>query len=142
MAFNFLIVDDSAVMRAMIARTLQLSGLPIGDIHEASDGEAGARAAREAWIDLALVDLNMPVKGGEEMIDELRADPESWKLPIVVVSSDASPTRQARLRAKGVEIVQKPFTPEQLRDVVLKTLGVFHVPAISDAAIAGHHGDF
>lgn len=142
MAFNFLIVDDSAVMRAMIARTLQLSGLPLGEIHEAPNGEAGANLAREEWIDLALVDLNMPVKGGEEMIDELRADPETGKLPIVVVSSDASPSRQARLRAKGVEIVQKPFTPEQLRDVVLQSLGVFHVPAISDAAIAGNHGDF
>jgi len=142
MAFNILVVDDSAVMRAMITRTLQLSGLPLGDIHEAANGDEGARAARAKWIDLVLVDLNMPVKGGEEMIDELRADPDGGILPIVVVSSDSNPTRHARLRAKGVHFVQKPFTPEQLRDIVLKTLGVCHVPATHDAAATSHDCDF
>jgi two-component system chemotaxis response regulator CheY len=43
MAFNLLVVDDSAVMRRMIIRALQLSGLPLGEVHEAGDGEEGLR---------------------------------------------------------------------------------------------------
>jgi two-component system chemotaxis response regulator CheY len=38
MALNVLIVDDSAVMRAMILKTLHMSGMPLGDIHQAANG--------------------------------------------------------------------------------------------------------
>ncbi len=143
MSFNILIVDDSSVMRAMIARTLALSGLPIGEVHQAGDGAAGLAMIREHWIDLALVDLNMPVLGGEDMIDRLRQDPDGTRLPIIVVSSDASTVRHERLAAKGIGFVQKPFAPEQLRDLVLNTLGMTYdgclvhgTPATSD------QGDF
>ena len=36
MAFNVLVVDDSAVMRQMVVRTLKMSGLPLGTVHELS----------------------------------------------------------------------------------------------------------
>jgi two-component system chemotaxis response regulator CheY len=142
MTFNFLIVDDSSVMRAMIARTLSLSGLPIGEIHEAGDGARGIEMAREHWVDLAFVDLNMPILGGEEMIDQLRADPTAPQMPIIVVSSDGSAVRHDRLRSKGVGFIQKPFAPEQLRDVVIQTLGITHVPSADSGVAAGDHSDF
>ena len=43
MAVNVLIVDDSAVMRAMIQKTMKLSGLQLGEIHQASNGREGLR---------------------------------------------------------------------------------------------------
>src|SRR4051812_35712508 len=114
MSFNILIVDDSPVMRAMIARTLRLSGLPLRTLYEAGDGEAGAVAAQTHWIDLVLTDLNMPRMDGEQMILALRAQPKTLDLPVVVVSSDASTSRRARIAALGAAFVQKPFTPEEL----------------------------
>ncbi len=64
MIFNTLVVDDSAVMRRMIIRTLELSGVPVGDIHEAGHGKEALAVLDEHWVDLALVDINMPVMNG------------------------------------------------------------------------------
>lgn len=69
MALNVLVVDNSMVMRTMIIKTLRLSGLELGDIHQAANGQEGLQVLENNWIDLALVDINMPVISGEEMID-------------------------------------------------------------------------
>lgn len=122
MALNVLIVDDSWIMRAMVARTLRLSGIPLGEVYEAGDGRAGAAMARELRVDLVLTDLNMPVMDGDAMIAELRGDPRTAELPIIVVSSEASDARREHLRARNIAFVQKPFTREHLRDVVLTAL--------------------
>ena len=44
MAVNILVVDDSAVMRSMIQKTLLLSGLQVGEIHQAGNGREGLDA--------------------------------------------------------------------------------------------------
>ena len=143
MHFNILVVDDSAVMRAMIVRTLRLSGLPLGEVHEAADGEAALERLRRSWVDLVLLDINMPVMGGEEVVDHLRADPETADLKIIVVSTERSDSRIERLAAKGAAFVQKPFTPETLRDAILRITGITHEQvAASDDAGFGDGLDF
>jgi len=114
MAFNVLIVDDSAVMRAMIIRVVKLSGVPLGEFFEAGNGEEGLRRVREHWIDLVLLDINMPVMNGEEMLRRLRADPETAHLPVIVVSTESSETRVHALEELGVAFIHKPFAPERL----------------------------
>ncbi len=124
MAFNVLIVDDSAVMRAMITRVVKLSGVPLGAFYEAGDGEEGLRRLREHWVDLVLLDVNMPVMNGEQMLRRLRADPETASLPVIVVSTESSETRVNALEELGVSFVHKPFAPETLRDIILRVTGV------------------
>lgn len=124
MALNVLVTDDSAVMRSMIIKTLRLSGVPLGDIHQAANGEEGLSALEENWIDLALVDINMPVMDGEEMIDRVRHNPVFSDLPVVVVSTESSTMRIEQLERKGVRFVHKPFTPETLRKTVVEMTGV------------------
>ena len=143
MQFNILVVDDSAVMRQMILRTLRMSGLPLGDIHEAGNGEEALAVLRTAWVDLMLLDINMPVMNGEEVIDHLRADPETSDLKIIVVSTERSDARIERLAAKGVAFVHKPFTPESLRDVIVDITGISHEQsAASGIAVLGDGLDF
>ena len=60
MPLNILVVDDSAVMRAMIIRILRLTGLSLGEIYEASNGQEGLDLLDKNWVDLALIDINMP----------------------------------------------------------------------------------
>ena len=86
MAFNVLVVDDSAVMRQMVVRTLKMSGLPLGTVLEAGNGEEGLFVLQDQWVDLLLLDINMPVMNGEEMLRRIRASPETEKLPVIVVS--------------------------------------------------------
>jgi two-component system chemotaxis response regulator CheY len=124
MTMNVLIVDDSGVMRAMIIKTLRMTGLPLGDIHQAGNGEEGLAALEEHWIDLVIADINMPVMNGEEMIDRMQANPATRNTPTVVVSTEGSETRIDRLTHKGVRFVHKPFTPETIRDTICEITGL------------------
>src|SRR5512136_802447 len=109
MALNVLIVDDSAVMRSMVLKVLKMSGVPLGEIHQAGNGQEGLEALGEHWIDLVIVDINIPVMTGEEMIDRMRAIPEFVDLPVIVVSTEGSQTRIEKLVEKGVKFIHKPF---------------------------------
>ena len=128
MAINILIVDDSAVVRAMILKTLIASGIEVGEAHEAANGQAGLEELSEHWVDLAFVDINMPVMNGEEMINQVRENPLWAELPIIVVSTEGSETRIERLQRKGAHFVHKPFSPEAVREIVNKIIGVPHEP--------------
>ena len=124
MSFKILVVDDSAVMRAMIIRILRLTGLSLGEVYEAPNGREGLKVLDEKWVDLALVDINMPVMNGEEMIDSVRSSQTTADLPIIVVSTESNVERVESIRRKNVEFVHKPFTPEVLRKTVLQLTGV------------------
>jgi two-component system chemotaxis response regulator CheY len=128
MAVNVLIVDDSGVMRSMIQKTMKLSGLQIGEIHQAANGREGIEALERQWIDLVIVDINMPVMTGEEMIEHMQANPNLKTIPTIVISTEGSQTRIDRLQGKGVRFIHKPFSPEIIRDTVKDVLGseVFH----------------
>lgn len=120
---NVLVVDDSAVMRAMIIRTLKLSGLPLEGVLQAGDGAAGLQVMRQEAVDLALVDLNMPVMSGEEMIQRARETPALAHIPIVIVSTDSSQQRADALKHPRTDFVHKPFTPELLRQTIVRLTG-------------------
>jgi two-component system, chemotaxis family, chemotaxis protein CheY len=128
MAVNVLIVDDSAVMRAMIQKTMQLSGLQLGEIHQAANGREGLEALERQWIDLVIADINMPVMTGEEMIEHMQKSPSLKTIPTIVISTEGSQTRIDRLHRKGALFIHKPFSPEMIRDTVKRVLGseVFH----------------
>ena len=123
MGLNILIVEDSSVMRSMISKTIQLSGVKLGEIHQAGNGKEGLESLDRHWIDLVIADINMPQMDGEEMIDHIIAHPEHKRIPIIVISTEGSQTRIKRLQGKGAVFVQKPFTPEKVRDVLKQMLG-------------------
>ena len=123
MALNILVVDDSSVMRMIILKILRLSQLPVAEVHEAANGHEALDVLDRNWIDLALVDINMPVMDGEEMINRLRENPATAALPVLIVSTEGSETRKEALMKKGASFVHKPFTPEALRFAILRTLG-------------------
>ena len=126
MSLNILIVDDSAVVRAMILKTLRMAGIPLAEVHQAADGQQGLDALEAHWIDLVFADINMPVMNGEEMINKIRQQPEWEELPIIVVSTEGSATRIERLQQKGASFVHKPFTPESIQNIIKKVTGVSH----------------
>ncbi len=126
MAVNVLVVDDSAVMRAMILKSLRMSGIDLGTTREATNGREGLDALRDAPVDIVIVDINMPVMTGEEMIDRMKADPALRDLPVLIISTEGSRARQERLRELGTSFIHKPFAPEKIRDTIqtmLKTGG-------------------
>jgi two-component system, chemotaxis family, chemotaxis protein CheY len=128
MTVNILIVDDSGVMRSMIRKSLQLSGLQIGEVHQASHGREGLEALEQHWIDLVVADINMPVMNGEEMIEQMLGRPDLKTIPVIVVSTEGSQSRIERMQSKGLRFIHKPFSPEKIRDILKDVLGseAFH----------------
>jgi two-component system, chemotaxis family, chemotaxis protein CheY len=123
MVLNVLVVDDSALMRLVIARALRMLGLPFGRIDEAGDGVAALAALRVRSFDLAIVDVNMPHMNGIELIEAIGRDPELAQVPIVVVSTEASKARLIGVRARAIRFLRKPFDPERLLEAVVGALG-------------------
>ena len=142
MAFNVLVVDDSAVMRTMVVRTLRMSGVPLAAVHEAANGEEGLQLLANEWIDLLMLDINMPVMNGEEMLKRVRANPDTQDIRVIVVSTEGSETRLANLQELGASIVHKPFAPTTLRNTILRVTGVSDAEYYGAVPVADNGGDF
>jgi two-component system, chemotaxis family, chemotaxis protein CheY len=125
MAYNVLIVDDSVTIRAIIAKTLQLAGIPTSELSEASNGREALEVLQNKWVDLVFLDINMPVMNGVELVEHMKADVMMSAVPVIVVSTEGSQTRIDQLSSKGVRAyLRKPFSPEALKQVVEQVLEV------------------
>lgn len=124
MPINILIVDDSALMRRMIVRTMRLCGLPLGEVYEAESGQEGLDVLTGRWIDLAIVDIGLPSMSGIEMVDRIRQNPETAELAVILVSTDSSAAKIEILQKHGSEFEHKPFTPESLREGIGLITGI------------------
>jgi len=124
MALNILVVDDSAVVRAVISKTFKLAGIPVGELYQAGNGKEALEILNDNWVDLVFSDINMPVMGGIEMIEKMSADGLLKTIPVVVVSTEGSATRIEQLKSRGISAyIRKPFTPELVRKVVDDIIG-------------------
>ncbi len=119
-----LIVDDSSMMRTMIKRVLRLSKVPVEEIYEAENGAEALEILETREVQLLLTDINMPVMNGIDLLREL-ADDDRWDgLAKVVISTDGSSLRREEVAGLDVRCyVEKPFTPEVMRDVLCEMDG-------------------
>ena len=119
MALKILVVDDSAVMRKMIIRTINLCGLDVAEILEAGNGKEGLELLKSKKIDLLFADVNMPVMDGLEMLAEVRKRKWTKSLPVLIVSTESNKGRIVEIERQNAGFVHKPFTPELLREKML-----------------------
>ena len=125
MAFSVLIVDDSMPMRTVIKKTFKAAGYGNANFIEAEDGKKALDLLKQNWIDLVITDYNMPVMNGLELITEMKQDELFEQIPVVVISTEGSQAKMDQFMELGAAgYIKKPFTPEQLRDVLVKLLGV------------------
>lgn len=103
-----LIVDDSRVIRDCLKLLLESQGAECVD---AEDGRQGLRCISEGGpFDLALVDWNMPVMNGLEMVRALRTDARYAALKILIVTTESEHSIiEAALAAGADEYLMKPF---------------------------------
>ena len=124
MAYRILIVDDSPVMRALVRRVIEMSGFDLADCFEAGDGREALARLRRDWVDVILTDINMPGMDGEEFLQTLSTDELLRTIPSLVISTDATEKRIARLLSLGARgYITKPFHPEDLRAGLEQILG-------------------
>jgi two-component system chemotaxis response regulator CheY len=124
---NCLIVDDSSVMRRLVRRTMELTELPIGQVHEAGNGREALALLDVHSVDIVFTDINMPVMNGAELLRELLSRSDDVRAR-VVISTDGSDARRAEV--EGLEVdwyLEKPLRPEVMRDVLSRVAERIHV---------------
>lgn len=115
MCKRLLIVDDSPVMRSFVRRSIEIAGLQVDRWLEAGHGREALEKLDTEAVDLVLTDINMPVLDGEGLLRAMRADERLRQVPVVVVSTDGTELRMARLMELGaMGYLRKPFPPERL----------------------------
>ncbi|MGH9655076.1 MAG: response regulator [Bryobacteraceae bacterium] len=120
---NVLIVDDSAAIRKILVRVLSQTDLPIGQVHEASDGVEALKILENTPVSLLLSDINMPNMDGLQLLTNLRSHPNWKQLSVIMISTEGGQAKvleAVQLGAKGY--VRKPFTAEQIKEKVLASL--------------------
>lgn len=119
-----LVVDDSAVTRQLIRRTIGLSGLPVSEVLEAGDGADAILVLAQHGADVLITDINMPRMGGVELVRAVRSDRMLAHIPVLVVSTDGSSARREVMAGLGVTgYLSKPFRPEDLRKHLASVAG-------------------
>jgi two-component system chemotaxis response regulator CheY len=123
--FKALVIDDSRVMRAMVAKALVAAGLGEFEFVEAADGAEALAKFDPAEIDICLVDWNMPTMSGVEFVRRARARGDCSHTPMVMVTSEQTAARiEEALTSAGADaFVCKPFTPEALRLKLQRIVG-------------------
>ncbi|MCB0324334.1 MAG: response regulator [Bdellovibrionales bacterium] len=123
MAYNFLLVDDSKVVRKALRKTLSMTDLEVGELHEAENGLQAFEVLRSTWVDVIFLDINMPVMNGMEFMEQLRLDEELKETPVIVVSTEGSKERRERLDELRVRVyLRKPVSPEAIVESVTDVL--------------------
>ena len=118
-----IIVDDSRSMRMMLKKLL--TGAGFDTFVEAGHGQEALDKLREGGaVDLALVDWNMPVMTGIDLVRAVRKEHAYDAMTVMMVTTESGMSQmQEALEAGANEFMMKPFTPEALREK-LQILGL------------------
>jgi len=110
-----LVIDDSGASRTLLKGLLSQQGFTC---LEAADGNAGLQVLRSNWpLDLVLLDWHMEPMDGPEFLRQIRDDPRTVGVPVIMITAEAS--RQAVVDAAKLGVqgyVVKPFNKQSVSE--------------------------
>ena len=123
-----LYVDDDRVNALLFSEACRFaSGV---DVQTADSGSDALELVSHWRPDLLVIDLHLPDIPGEEVLRRLRGDARTARIPIVVVSADATPQSLDRLRAAGADAyLTKPLDVDEFLRVVETFLPALEAPS-------------
>jgi DNA-binding response OmpR family regulator len=108
---KFLIAEDDKALGTFLTRGLEADG---HRVRVAADGAAAVAAFREDLPDLTILDLNLPVKDGEQVLEEVRL--VDGNLPVLVLTARQEVETRVRCLDRGADdLMTKPFSLHELR---------------------------
>jgi len=123
MPFNILIVDDSSTMRKIVLRNLKQTGLDVGEVFQAGDGQEALTVLAENTVHLILSDWNMPNMDGLGLVVAVRSDPNNAHIRIIMITTEGGETKVNEAIAAGANgYVKKPFTADDLEKQLLPVM--------------------
>jgi DNA-binding response OmpR family regulator len=111
-----LVADDDEDILQLVSFRLERAGYKVVT---AADGQQALAAAREHQPDLAVLDVMMPGLNGYEVTRQLRADPATAAIPVILLTARVQEADVSRgFEAGADDYLRKPFSPQELRSRV------------------------
>jgi len=119
-AKSILIIEDDPSFSRAINHIVEKEGY---DVSTASNGMTGLRMVRENPPDLLILDVMLPGLDGFEICSQLRSDPPTAELPIIMLSAKGQETdRETGLKVGASEYLTKPVNRELLLETISRLL--------------------
>jgi two-component system, chemotaxis family, chemotaxis protein CheY len=116
---KILVIDDSAIIHQMYRMVLTRYKCQVVAAHDGQDGLD--RLAKNADVDLILVDVNMPILNGLEFIRKVKEAGTFEHIPIIIVSTEGKDEDTRKGLALGAKAyLKKPFQPSDLHTLIEK----------------------
>jgi CheY-like chemotaxis protein len=117
---RILIVDDNPDIRVLLVSILQRADY---EVIEAADGVTVAQWVEETDPDLIVLDLLMPEMDGWETLEQLKSDPSSKDIPVIISSALSEQEDLDKAREMGaIDFIPKPWTSADLLDRIQKAV--------------------
>ena len=123
---RMLVIDDSATIVALLSRMLRQN-----DYHvlEASDAEQGLDIARNQSPELVFLDIVLPGMDGFAALRQLRRDPQTRDIPVIMISGNEQATEQFYVHRIGADdFMKKPFSRAEVFARIERLLDANRVP--------------
>jgi len=118
---RMLVVDDSATIRAVLGRMLEVDGY---EVERAADGEAALEMARAQPPAIIFLDIVLPGMNGFAVLRALRHDPATQHVPIVMISGNQQATEQFYVQRFGADdFISKPFGQAEVARSIDRLVG-------------------
>jgi DNA-binding response OmpR family regulator len=120
MTKTILVIEDSALLRSCICEWLELENF---NVHGAGDGIAGLWFIENFQIDLIVCDINMPKLNGFGVLEALRKNPVTAKIPFIFLTSEVD--RESRWKAMQLganDYLNKPLRLQEFSEAIANQL--------------------
>lgn len=123
---RMLVIDDSATIVALLSRMLRQNDY---QVLEASDAEQGLEIARTQSPELIFLDIVLPGMDGFAALRQLRRDPYTRDIPVIMISGNEQATEQFYVHRIGADdFMKKPFSRAEVFARVERLLDAQRVP--------------
>lgn len=121
-SMKIMVVDDNQGLRQMIADMLRAAGFK--NVIFAENGKIGWNKLQEEPVSLVILDWDMPVMNGMELLDKIRFCEDSENLPVLMLTAHAEKKDVLQaIKAGATNYIVKPFTPNTLYQKLHEILG-------------------
>jgi CheY-like chemotaxis protein len=121
-----LVVDDSALIRALLEQTLEDLEDDYGvELLSAADGEEGLEAIRSEHPQVVFLDIMMPKMNGYEVCRAVKQDPDFDDVRIILLTAKGQEVdRKEGIEAGALKYMTKPFDPDEILGLAKELLGL------------------
>ena len=131
--YTYVIIDDEPLIRRGTKKKLEPLSHLLTCCGEASDGREGLELVRQLKPDIVILDMQMPVMDGTELLPALSEEFPSTALIVISGFQNFDYMKQA-ISSKVIDYILKPFSKDEIQQTVLKT-----IDSLKDKEAEDHH---